>query len=57
MSLVKRLSGTIAEARHLEDMAAQIAKQQADIDFLAAMADVDMSEDVDEMVSESEVAE
>lgn len=48
MSLIKKLTGTIAEARHIEDMAAKIAKQQADIDFLAAMTDVDMDDDSDE---------
>lgn len=47
MGLIKKLTGTISESRHLEDMAAQIAKQQADIDFLAAMTDVDIDDEAE----------
>ena len=46
MSLVTRLRKSIAEAREQENMKAALDKQQALIEFLAIMADVDI--DIDE---------
>lgn len=47
MSLVTRLRKSIAEAREQENMRAAIDKQQALIEFLAIMADVDIDEEGD----------
>lgn len=47
MSLVTRLRKSIAEAREQENMKAALDKQQALIEFLAIMADVDIDEEGD----------
>lgn len=47
MSLIKKLTGTIAEARHIEDLTAQLAKSQADIEYIAIMTDTELGDDTE----------
>lgn len=40
-----RLKMSIKESRELEDTIAKVAKEQADIDYIAMMCDIDLEED------------
>jgi len=49
MSLVTRLRKSIAESREQENMKATIAKQQALLEYVAIMADVEIDEEGEEV--------
>jgi len=49
MSLITRLKESIAEARERENMRATIAKQQALLEYVAIMADVEIDEEDEEV--------
>ncbi len=53
MSLITRLKKSIAEAREQENMKATVAKQQALLEYVAIMADVEI-DDEDEEVDDNE---
>ena len=53
MSLITRLRKSIAEAREQENMKAAVAKQQALLEYVAIMADVEI-DDEDEEVDDDE---
>ena len=49
MSLITRLKESIAETRERENMRATIAKQQALLEYVAIMADVEIDEEDEEV--------
>ena len=49
MSLVTRLRKSIAESREQENMKATIAKQQALLEYVAILADVEIDEEGEEV--------
>lgn len=42
MSIITRKRRSVKEQRDLEDMQAQLEKQQATLEYVAAMADIDL---------------
>lgn len=56
-SIIYVLSGTIAEDRERDNLRAEIAKQDALIDYLSMMADIDLPTDEEDggVEDESEV--
>lgn len=48
MALVKKLKESIAEARERENLKAKVAKQEALLEYVAIMTDVDIDEEGEE---------
>lgn len=51
---VKRANASVDDMRDQQNAAANLAKLQADLDYVAMMADVEMPDEMDEEVSEDE---
>ena len=49
MGLVNKAHRTIAEQRRFEDMQAQLERQEATLEYVAAMADIDLPIETDEI--------
>jgi hypothetical protein len=52
MSVVKKINGSIADAREFENLKAENEKLKAQLNYVAVMTDVDLEDDTDEIGGE-----